>query len=52
MYKVELRVILTLEYDDTSWVTEALDRCLEGEEELQIETIKEWRLTQDDKTTT
>ena len=50
MHKVELRVILTLEYNDTSWVMEALDSYLEGEEDVQIETIKKWELTDDNTT--
>ena len=40
-YEIEMKVKLKLVYKDTAWVTHALENCIDSEEQVEVETIKE-----------
>ena len=46
-YEMEMKVKLKLIYKDTAWVTHALKNCMDSEEQLEVETIKEEYITDD-----
>lgn len=46
-YEIEMKIKLKLVYNDTAWVTHALENCMDSEEQLEVETIKEEYITDD-----
>ena len=46
-YEIEMKIKLKLVYKDTAWVTHALENCMDSEEQLEVETIKEEYITDD-----
>ncbi len=49
-YEIEMKVKLKLVYKDTAWVTHALENCIDSEEQVKVETIKEEWINDTDNT--